>query len=174
MTGWLIYDWAQPRYYNFGENVYYVDNTVYADGQPIATADEFAEQAQAIAQSVPDVEPDDVEWLPLGVFALCQDGEPTGPDPTIFLQLAISKEGIIAGTLQNKATDNAFEIEGTIDRESQRAAWGRVGEDWPIMESGIANLTQDDAPALLHFADGQTQQWLMVRLEEPAETSESR
>ena len=34
------------------------------------------------------------------------------------------------------------------------------------METGIANLTQDDAPALLHFDDGQTQQWLLVRLEE--------
>jgi hypothetical protein len=35
------------------------------------------------------------------------------------------------------------------------------------METGIYNLTKDDAPALLHFSDGQTQQWLMVRLDEP-------
>jgi hypothetical protein len=35
------------------------------------------------------------------------------------------------------------------------------------METGIQNLTNDEAPALLHFADGQTQQWLLVRLEEP-------
>jgi len=37
------------------------------------------------------------------------------------------------------------------------------------MEAGIFNLTNDSAPALLHFADGQTQQWLLVRLEEPKE-----
>jgi hypothetical protein len=36
------------------------------------------------------------------------------------------------------------------------------------METGLSNLTQDTAPALIHFDDGQTQQWLMVRLEEPA------
>ena len=155
-------------------NVYYVDNTVYMDDQPIATADEFAQEAQTLAESVPDVQPDAVEWMPLGVFALCQDdGEESGPDPTLFLQLAISKEGIIAGTFQNKATDRAFEVEGTIDEKSQRAAWGRVDADWPIMETGIANLTQDSANALLHFEDGQTQQWLMVRVEEPEGEAES-
>ena len=89
------------------------------------------------------------------------------------MQLAISKEGIIAGTLQNTATDGADEVEGMIDRESGRAAWARVGDDWPIMETGIANLTEDDAPALLHFEDGQSQQWLMVRLEEPEQQSDS-
>jgi hypothetical protein len=35
------------------------------------------------------------------------------------------------------------------------------------METGIVNLTEDTAPALVHFEDGQTQQWLLVRLEEP-------
>jgi hypothetical protein len=35
------------------------------------------------------------------------------------------------------------------------------------METGIYNLTGHDAPALLHFEDGQSQQWLLVRLEEP-------
>ena len=34
------------------------------------------------------------------------------------------------------------------------------------METGLSNLTQDTAPALIHFADGQTQQWLMVRMPE--------
>jgi hypothetical protein len=53
------------------------------------------------------------------------------------------------------------------DKKTQRAAWTVVGKTRPIVETGIANLTQDTAPALVHFADGQTQQWLMVRLEEP-------
>jgi hypothetical protein len=35
------------------------------------------------------------------------------------------------------------------------------------METGLSNLTKDEAPALIHFADGQTQQWLMIRLEAP-------
>jgi len=42
------------------------------------------------------------------------------------------------------------------------------------METGIYNLTKDDAPALLHFEDGQTQQWLLVRLDDPKEGADSK
>ena len=31
--------------------------------------------------------------MPLGVFAITQDGEASGPEPTLYLQLAISKQG---------------------------------------------------------------------------------
>ena len=91
-------------------------------------------------------------------------------DSTLFMQLAVSKEGIIAGTFQNTATDKSVEVEGTIDRESQRAAWGPVGESWPIMETGIYNLTENESGALLHFAGGESQQWTMVRLDEQENT----
>jgi hypothetical protein len=39
------------------------------------------------------------------------------------------------------------------------------------METGIVNLTQDTAPALVHFDDGSTQQWLLVRLDKPDDAS---
>lgn len=171
MTGWLAADLAQPVYYDYGTNLYYEDDNVYYDGQVVATSDEYAQQAQEIVANVPDVDPDNVEWMPLGIFALTQE-DGSVEDSTLFLQLAISKEGIIAGTFQNTATDKAFEVEGTIDRESQRAAWGQVGESWPIMETGIYNLTENEAGALLHFGDGQTQQWTMVRVDEPKETDQ--
>jgi len=171
LTGWVAGGWgAEPAYYNYGDNSYYEAGTVYYEGEPVATAEEYAAQAQTIATSAPEVSPDDVEWLPLGVFALTQDGDSADVEPTVFLQLAVSKEGILAGTVQNTATDKMEEIEGTIDKESGRAAWVIVGKDSPIMESGIANLTQEEVPALLHFADGTTQQWLLVRLEEPKES----
>jgi hypothetical protein len=57
--------------------------------------------------------------------------------------------------------------EGKIDKKSQRSAWCVKGKSWPIVETGLANLTQDSVPVLVHFGDGQTQQWLLVRLEEP-------
>ena len=153
-------------YYSYGENIYYEGDTVIYEGDELCSAEEYAQQAQQIATSVPEVEPEDVEWLPLGVFALTQD-DSNAEDATLFLQLAISKEGIIAGTFQNTATDESFEVEGTVDRESQRAAWGKRGEQWPIMETGIYNLSENEAGALLHFEDGQTQQWEMIRLDEP-------
>ena len=172
LTGWVAGNWGEPAYYNYGSNCYYEGDTVYYEGEPVASAQEYAEQAQVIATSAPEVAPDDVEWLPLGVFALTQDGDSADVEPTVFLQLAVSKEGIIAGTVQNTATDKMEEIEGMIDTESGRAAWTIVGKDSPIMESGVANLTQDEASALLHFDDATTQQWLMVRLEEPQDSQQ--
>lgn len=155
-------------YYDYGTNIYYEGDNVYYDGEVVATADEYAEQAQALAEDIPEVDPDKVDWLPLGVFALTEKESEDVEDATLFLQLAISKEGIIAGSFQNTATEKTVEVEGTIDRESQRAAWGPVDESWPIMETGIYNLTENQAGALVHFGDGKTQQWTMVRLDDPS------
>ena len=126
-------------------------------------------QAETIIESAPEVAPEQAEWMPLGVFALTQDGQKSGPNPSLFLQLAISKQGVIAGTLRNTATESTQEVEGMVDKQSQRAAWNVKGKTRPIMETSVLNLTEDTAPALVHFADGQTQQWLLVRLEEPTD-----
>jgi len=101
------------------------------------------------------------------VFALTQDGQATGAPPSLYLQLAISKQGVISGTLKNTLTGKVQTIEGMADKQSQRVAWTVADQERPIMETGLENLTQDSAPALIHFADGQTQQWLMVRIPEP-------
>ena len=166
-SGWVNYGWSEPTAYSYGDNVYYQDDSVYYGDEVVATAEEYAQQAEQIATSAPEVAPDKAEWMPLGVFALTPDGQSSGPDPTLFLQLAISKEGIINGTLNNSATDKTQTIEGMADKTSQRCAWTVAGQTRPIMETGISNLTEDTAPALLHFADGQTQQWLLVRLKDP-------
>ena len=98
---------------------------------------------------------------------MTQAGQSSGPPPPIFLHLTVSKEGVIAGNVTNTETDDVQAIEGLVDKKTQRSAWVVQGKDSPIMKTGIANVTKDEAPALLHFADGQTQQWLLVRLEEP-------
>ena len=108
--------------------------------------------------------PQKSDWLPLGVFALTQDGEASGAEPSLYMQLAISKQGMISGTLKNTLTGKVQSLEGMADKKSQRVAWGVVDQERPIMETGLSNLTQDTSPALIHFADGQTQQWLMVRI----------
>jgi hypothetical protein len=160
VVGWVNYGWTDPAYYNYGENVYYGD-------QAVCSAEEYAQQAEAIAASAPETVPDNAQWMSLGVFALSQDGQKAGPEPTLFLQLVISKEGILSGTLHNTTNNTTQNIEGMVDKASQRAAWNVAGKSRPIMETGMNNLTQDSSPALIHFADGQTQQWLMVRLNEP-------
>ena len=146
----------------------YQDNYVYVDGQVYCTEEEYAQQADTIANSVPaDIQADKVEWMPLGVFAVSQANE---SEPTMFLQLAISKEGIVAGTLTNVLTNTAQEVEGMVDQNTQRAAWKIVGKEHPVMETGIYNLTQEQTPILVHFSPEQTQTWMLVRMEEPAAT----
>jgi hypothetical protein len=163
LTGWCGY--GSESYYDYGENIYYQEGAVYSEGQQIATADQYAAAAEQIATGIPQAK--DPDWMPLGVFALTQDAKASGPTPTMFLQLNVSKEGIIAGSLQNTGTNTTQTIEGMVDKKSQRAAWVVTGKSRPLIETGIFNLTKDTAPALVHFDDGQTQQWLLVRMDEP-------
>ena len=168
LSAWIPWGWSQPVYYNYGDNVYYSDDSVYYGDQPIATQQQYADQAQQIAANVPqDVKPANDDWMSLGVFAITQDGQPSGADPNMFIQLAVSKQGILAGTYQNTTTNKTQNLEGMVDKKSQRAAWTVTGQKWPVMETGVYNLTQKNAPMLIHFANGQTQQWLMVHVDKP-------
>jgi hypothetical protein len=153
--------------------VYYEDGYVYYGDQPVATEEQYADQAEAIAMSAPETKPASEDWMPLGVFAMTTDGQPTGVDPTMFLQLAVSKQGIISGTFQNTASNSVQAIEGMVDKQTQRAAWTAAGKSRPLMEVGIGNLTRDTAPALIHFPDGTTQQWLLVRMDKPGSPQQS-
>ena len=142
---------------------------------PSATVDQYIEQAQAIATSIPpDVQPAAEDWLPLGVFAITQDGESANDEPTMFLQLAVSKQGIIAGMFQNTTSGVTKSVEGMVDKETQRAAWTAEGESRPLMETGIGNLTQDTAGVLVHFANGDTQRWLLARLNNPQQPASAK
>ena len=162
--------------YSYGQNVYYEEGDVYYGENAVATEEEYALQAQTLASQAPEVteasvaEVDQNDWLQLGVFTVTADGEASGPPPSMFFQLAVSKDGVIAGTYHNTDADQTAPIEGAVDLKTQRTAWGISGRDWPIMETGLANLTEETGPALLHFADGQTQQWLLVRVDEPEST----
>ena len=86
-----------------------------------------------------------------------------------MLQLAVSKDSVITGIYYNDATETERPIEGTVDAETQRAAWTFAdGQDTHIvMETGIYNLTEDEAAVLVHFGADTAQNWTMVRLEEP-------
>lgn len=164
-------DWCgyggEATTYSYGDNVYYADDQVYYGDQAVASADEYADQAADIANSAPSQMPEKGDWLPLGVFAITQDGQASGSAPSLHMQLAISKQGVISGTMKNSLTGKVQPLEGMADKKTQRVAWTVKGQDRPIMETGLSNLTKDTSPALIHFADGQTQQWLMIRIPEP-------
>ena len=58
---------------------------------------------------------------------------------------------------------------GKVDKKTQRAAWSLVDgkNSEVVMETGIYNLTEDQATALVHFGPKKTQTWVMVRIDEP-------
>jgi hypothetical protein len=163
--------WGSPTYYDYGGDVYYEEDQVYMGGKPVASASEYYQQASDIASSAPTGQQTESEWLPLGVFALSQIN---ANDSNMLLQLAINKEGVIAGTYYNTANDTARPVKGMVDKKTQRAAWTFAdGKNTDIiMETGIFNLTQDQTEALVHFGKEKTQQWLMVRLQEPPDKKE--
>ncbi len=57
----------------------------------------------------------------LGTFALVTNREQL--EPQQLVQLAVNRDGIVSGTLFNKENDEAFAIQGRVDKETQRVAF---------------------------------------------------
>jgi hypothetical protein len=160
---------ASPRYYAYGNggNVYYENNVVYVDGQAAGTPEQYAQQSTALVAAAP-AQVTDTEWLPLGAFALTREGV---DDSQAMLELAVNKQGVLAGTYYNEATAVSRSLKGKLDQTSQRAALGFAdGKNAEVvLETGIYNLTQDEAPALLHQGPERSTPVLLVRLQAPAD-----
>lgn len=173
VVGWFNWDapsatWSQPIYYDYGTggNVYYEGDNVYVGDQMVGTAADFAASAAELATVQPPAsqeEAESTEWMPLGTFAISSDE--SDADPTRVIQLAVDRSGVVSGTLYNTATDEAQTVLGQVDKDTQRVAV-RIGEsDDVIMETGLYNLTKDEAPVMVHFGPDRVEYWLLVRLE---------
>jgi hypothetical protein len=159
---------AQPvYYYDYGSTVTYQGDNVYMDGEPVATAAQYAQQATQIADAGRAVKPpEQEEWQSLGVFAMVK-GEEESSDK--IFQLAINKDGLIRGNYYDAIADNTTPVYGSVDKKTQRAAWS-IGEKKDIVfEAGIANLTQEETPVLVHYGKDNTQQFTLVRVEQSGE-----
>jgi hypothetical protein len=161
----------QPPVYDYGVNVVYQGDEVYVDGQPTATAQEYSQQAIALAntpaqQPPPPTPPEPgqpAEWLPMGVWALAQEEK---GDAYMFFQISTDKNGVVTGAYQNVLSGEKSPISGQVDKKTQRVTW-KIGSNNTVIETGLQNLTQDVASCLLHFGPDTTQTWLLVRLKQP-------
>ncbi|MGH7194816.1 MAG: protocadherin, partial [Candidatus Saccharimonadales bacterium] len=174
-TAWATAGWAlagpycgcdggSPAYYDYGENVTYGDDgMVYSDGQPVATADEYYDQASNIADTGETAENE--EWLPLGIFAVVVSEGQIETDKV--LQLAMNNEGVIRGNYHDLMSDKVTPITGAVDKSTQRVAIKIEGNNNLVAETGLYNLTNDEAPALIHFGRERHEQRIFVRLQSP-------
>jgi hypothetical protein len=164
-------------YYDYGTggNCYVDNSTVYYEGEPVGTEEEFSEQAIGIADvgaqtiDAAIAADTDIEWMPLGTFALVHESQ---GEPTMYMQLQIAQDGTISGTYYNSVSESSQTLQGAVDKESQRAVWTVGDKSQTVVETGLYNLTKDEAPALLHFGTEKTQEWLLVRMNDPDEEQE--
>jgi hypothetical protein len=171
LRSWFVFDWATPYYWDYGpgEYIHCYNNVIYVNGEWFEPAPVYYQRSLLLADSAPPIaleQAPQVEWLPLGVFAVSRDGV---VDNNMMVQLAVTKEGVIGGTVLNQVTGESFDVSGTVDKESQRAVWTYVDEAGKkiAMETSINNLTQPESTALLQKGPEDFQVVELVRLEEP-------
>jgi hypothetical protein len=167
---WLpAYGWNTGYWYDYGPggNVVIQGGQVLIDGQTVGSQDEYAQTAQVLAQVDPAelaaVPPAD--WMPLGTFAMAVRSDEV--DPARVVQLAISKNGLVSGTIHNRQSGNTYTVQGRVDPQTQRVAFTISDDSQAVLETGLYNLTQDHTTVLCHFPNRQTQVYLLARLPEP-------
>jgi len=162
----------QPVYIDYGTTVVQEKETAYVDNKPIPAAkynEPIVELATTVEQPPPPMPPEDegkpAEWMPLGVFALAQEEK---GDPVMFFQISVSRGGIISGGYESTLTGDKKPIAGKVDKETQNVAW-RIGDNVEtVFATTLANLTQDVSTVAVHFGKDRVQNWLLVRMPEPA------
>ncbi len=172
-TAWAPATWATAGgycgctgdgvYYDYGQNVAYEDGTVYYGDTPVASAEQYYAQAGQIADSGQASQND--EWLPLGVFAVIAEPAQTQTDKVV--QLAVNKEGVIRGNLQDSLADKVMPVVGAVGKKSQRVALKLEGNDSLVVETGLYNLTNDEVPVLVHFGTERQEPRTLIRLQQP-------
>jgi hypothetical protein len=175
-TAWSPASWAgaadwvgcnsTPEEYDYGSTVLYRGGNVYVEGQSAGSEAQYYDQATSLAASGDAQQGDQADWLSLGVFGLVQ-GQQT--DPTMIFQLAVNQQGIVRGNFYNTVTDTTLPVHGAVDKKTQRVAWTMGNNKNTVIDTGLVNLTKDEAPVLMHFGKDRTQQWLMVRLKSQAD-----
>jgi hypothetical protein len=183
LNNWFGEAWP-PIPYDYGTNVTYQDNSVYLNDEPIAPAADYYQSAAGLVQTgeqanVPSQSPDansqpdsaNAQWLPLGVFNALQPNEKTSD---MMFQLAVNKDGIIRGNYFNTSDNNEQQVDGSVDKKTQRVAWVVEDKKNIIFDTGLYNLTKDETPVLVHMGKDKTEQWLLVRLKQKPTGSDNQ
>jgi hypothetical protein len=177
---WLNEPNAPPQTYDYGNTVVYQGNNVLVNSQPVATSQDYYNQAEALA--VIDAQQDAAtqpaytngkkkdQWLPLGVFALMKSDK---DKPEMIFQLALDKQGVIRGNYFSEVDDKTQPVYGSVDKKTQRAAWHVGDNKTVIVDTGLYNLTKDESTALVHLGPDHEERYVLVRLKNNAPAAPS-
>ena len=164
VAGLCGYGNATPISYDYGVNVTAQNGNVMVNGQNVGTTGEYSQQAANLAETGTEAQASITDqWLPLGVFAMVHD---ESQQPQYIVQMAINKQGILRGNYTDENSGNTLPIHGAADKNTQRVAWMVGDNKQAVMEAGLSDLTDSEAPALIH-KNGKTDHWLLVRLDQP-------
>jgi hypothetical protein len=174
LSNWITYRWGTPYYWDYGpgEYIYYDDGAIYINGRWYQPAPVFYENTVRLVEQAPDLTPEQaasVQWLPLGVFAVTRDGR---AQADVLVQLAVTRDGVISGTASDQQTGASYPVEGTVEKQSQRAVWSYTEAQGRrvVMETSIFNLTQPEATGLVHYGPENIEVIELVRLDPPEGT----
>ncbi|MBQ3351642.1 MAG: hypothetical protein IJG38_14700 [Thermoguttaceae bacterium] len=170
------YGWTNGYYYDYGQNVIIGDDSyVYINGQRVTTQYEYAQSAAELATyAMPSetVSQTNLQWLPLGTFALSTSAVNPQVSTKAAIQLAATNDGLISGSFYNRETNQTFPIQGRVDPQTQRVAFYVIGAENTVFETGMYNLTQQQTPVMIHKNGGRTtQNALLVRLTAPQQSA---
>jgi hypothetical protein len=171
LSSWIAYGWPSPYYWDYGrgEYIYYDNGGIFVNGRLFQQAPVYYDRTVRLIEDAPDLTAEtaaNLEWMPLGVFAVTPDGE---ADANIVLQLAVTKDGVIGGTAFDQKGGAAFNIQGIVDKQTQRAVWSfRNDQDKRVvMETSIYNLTQPEATGMVQYGPNDMRVIELVRLQQP-------
>jgi hypothetical protein len=171
LSNWITYRWGTPYYWDYGpgEYIYYDDGAVYINGRWYQPGPVFYENTVRLVEQAPDLTPEQAasaEWLPLGVFAVTRDGR---AEADVLVQLAVTQEGVIGGTASDQQSGTSHPVEGTVEKQSQRAVWSYTDAQGRrvVMETSIFNLTQPESTGLVHYGPDNIAVIELVRLDPP-------
>ena len=168
---WGIPDSGAPQDYDYGNNISYQGDNVYYGSQPIESAAAYYSQAQNLAESgtvtVAQASQKDA-WKPLGIYSMVEGSQTNTTD---MFQLAVDKKGDIKGTYYNALTQETKPVQGAVDKKNMRVSWVVCGNKSVVYDTGLSNLLQPQSSMLVHYGKDKTQQWTLVRLQQPASKS---
>ncbi len=156
-----------PIDYDYGSTAVLSDGTMYLNGDPLGSEQDYAAQAIALDDTGRAATPGPGDqWQPLGVFGLIQGDEKAA---LRIIQLAVNKAGVVRGNYYDAVADTTQPIYGEVDPKSQRVVWSMGDRKDIVFEAGLNNLLQNESTVLIHYGKDKTEQLVLVRLPGPTQ-----